>query len=88
MGNPFDALIVGFDAGKLQYVEKVTAGLMPHIWCAMMPLRQELTTDKYPFDDLPEEAANALFAAEQLAKVLGTVTQTDPTGKTAGRGGQ
>ena len=28
---------------------------MPHMRCAMMPLLQELTTDKCPFADLPEK---------------------------------
>jgi bifunctional non-homologous end joining protein LigD len=56
MGNPFDALIVGcYDAGKLKYVGKVRAGFVPHMRCAMMPLLQELTTDKCPFADLPEK---------------------------------
>ena len=55
-GNPFDALIVGcYDGGKLKYVGKVRAGFVPHMRCAMMPLLQELTTDKCPFADLPEK---------------------------------
>jgi bifunctional non-homologous end joining protein LigD len=55
-GNPFDALIVGcYDDGKLKYIGKVRAGFVPHLRCAMMPLFKELTTDEYPFADLPEK---------------------------------
>ena len=55
-GNPFDALIVGcYEGGKLRYVGKVRNGFVPHMRCAMMPLLNELVTDKCPFDDLPEK---------------------------------
>jgi bifunctional non-homologous end joining protein LigD len=55
-GNPFDALIVGcYDGGKLKYVGKVRNGFIPHMRCALMPLLNELFTDKCPFDDLPEK---------------------------------
>lgn len=54
-GNPFDALIVGYyEGGKLE-VGKVRAGFVPHMRCAMMPLLQELHTDKCPFHDLSEK---------------------------------
>ena len=52
----------GFDFGDKRKVKfrvnqfgKVRNEFVPHMRCAMMPLLQELVTDKCPFDDLLEK---------------------------------
>jgi bifunctional non-homologous end joining protein LigD len=55
-GNPFDALTVGCnESGKLGYIDKVRAGFVAHIRCAMFPLFRKLLTEQCPFADLPEK---------------------------------
>jgi hypothetical protein len=49
-------LILGcYDSGKLKYVGKVRAGLVPNLRCAMMPLLQKQSTDDCRFVNLPEK---------------------------------
>jgi ATP-dependent DNA ligase len=54
-GNGFDALIVGYDAGKdLRFVAKVRNGFMPEIRREIFKQIKPLVTVKCPFVNLPE----------------------------------
>lgn len=91
-GNPFDALIVGcYEGSKLKFVSKVRNGFLQHMRCAMMPLLQELRTEKCPFVKLPEKRCGpwALVAKEEPANRgpthLGSKSSIPPTHKNLAR---
>jgi DNA ligase D-like protein (predicted ligase) len=56
MGNPFDALIVGYyEGGKLYYVAKVRNGFVPRVRQEVYRRFKDLGTDTCPFVNLPEK---------------------------------
>jgi ATP-dependent DNA ligase len=68
LGNPFDAVIVGYyQDGKLIFASKVRNGFVPHSRRELMKRLEPLVTRACPFANLPEKKrAQLALTAEEM----------------------